>query len=233
MINVILADHQPIFRTGTARVLAAEDDIRIVGQSGSCALMMNAAQAFRPHVVLLSRPFLEALPELAKVAREQRFALLMLAEKSDDTAEYTDLGFRGVIYRSVEPTVIVKAVRSLAQGDSFIQTSYPIQSEAREDFVRAAANPQLTATELRIVQAVTHGFKNREIALQLNVTEQAVKNALRRVFDKIGVSDRLELALYVLSHPLLSKSMTHLPKRWPWVDSSKLAVRGGYRELAN
>jgi DNA-binding NarL/FixJ family response regulator len=233
MINVILADHQPIFRTGTARVLAAEDDIRIVGQPGTCAQMMNAARAFRPHVVVLSRPFLEALPALAKAAREQSFALLMMAEKDDDPAEYSGLGFRGLVYRSVEPAVIVRAVRSLARGASFLHPAHPARHEANDRRLSAGGDTRLSSAELRIIQRVTHGYKNREIALQLNLTEQSVKNALRSVFDKLGVSDRLELALYVLSHKQLSKAVAHSPRPWAWLDSSKIVDRSVYRELAN
>jgi DNA-binding NarL/FixJ family response regulator len=212
MINVILADHQPIFRTGTARILAVEEDIRIVGQSQSPALMLNAARMFRPHVVMLSSPFLEALPELSTLAREQRIALMMLAEKEDDATEYADLGFQGVIYRSAEPNAVVKAVRRLARGDSFIQPSYPARDEAHANFANDSPNTQLTGDELRIVQAVIQGFKNRQIALHLNLKEQAVKNALRAIFDKLGISDRLELALYVLAHNHLKKTIAQLPK---------------------
>ena len=198
MINIILADHQPIFRTVVARTLAIEDDIRIVGQPLSPIQMMNAARSFRPHVVMLTRPFLEVLPELSKVAREQHIALMMLAEKEDTAGEYAGLGLRGVIYRSAEPSVMVKAVRRLAGGEKFIQSGYPAQNEVEAAAIPTALNSRLTPMELRIIQAVTVGLKNREIANRLKVSEQSVKNALGAIFQKLGIADRLELALYVL-----------------------------------
>ncbi len=233
MINVILADHQPIFRTGTARVLAAEDDIRIVGQSGSPELMMNAARTFRPQVIMMSRPFLEALPELGRLAREQRIGLMMVAEKEDDATEYAEIGFQGVIYRSAEPAAVVRAVRCLARGESFVQTSYPIRSEAAPPALISRTHTRLTPSELRVVHGVTLGFKNREIALQINVKEQTVKNTLRVIFDKLGISDRLELVLYVFSHKSLSREIARDSKPAPWLDSSKVAMREFYRGLAN
>jgi DNA-binding NarL/FixJ family response regulator len=200
MINVILADHQPIFRTGTARVLASEDDIRIVGQPESCRLMINAARLFRPQVVMLSRPFLEALPEIAKLASNQGFSLMMIAEKGESSTEYVEIGFKGVIYRSAEPSAVVTAVRRLARGQSFVQPDYPASTEGGTDYVSPWPNTRLTSRELSIVRGVLRGNKNRQIGLQLGCSEQVIKNLLRGIFDKLGVSDRLELALHVLHH---------------------------------
>ncbi len=187
--------------------------------------MMNAVRTFIPHVVMLSQPFLEALPELARLARQRHFALLMLAEKDDDAAEYVDLGFQGVIYRSADPTTAVKAVRRLALGESFVQPSYPVRSGAAADFVSAPPKTRLTPTEIHIIRFVSLGYKNRDIAIQLNLTEQAIKNALRVLFDKLGMSDRLGLALYALSDPHLHKAISRRSTTAPWVKASKATTR--------
>jgi DNA-binding NarL/FixJ family response regulator len=100
----------------------------------------------------------------------------------------------------------VEAVRRLARGQTFLQSANPAEGEISEDLVGARVRDRLTDRELRIVAAVVQGYKNREIAEQLATSEQMIKNALRNVFDKIGVSDRLELALFVVHHRLLAQA---------------------------
>jgi DNA-binding NarL/FixJ family response regulator len=92
----------------------------------------------------------------------------------------------------------------LAHGDSYIHSPNSAVTEISEDVVGLRVRDRLSEKELRIVAAVVRGYKNREIAMQMYTTEQVVKNALRNIFDKIGVSDRLELALFVLHHRMLA-----------------------------
>lgn len=213
MINVILADHQPIFRAGTARVLAAEEDIRIVGQPVSPEQFMSAVQRFRPHVAVLSKEFLAVLPALKELAKKERTALLMLAEKGEFAPQCVALGFQGVIYRSADPKTVVTAVRRLAEGEGFVQQGCFTTQEVSAHLTGARARDRLSTTELRIINSVMHGYKNREIAQQLGTTEQSVKSAIKTIFDKLGISDRLELALYVLFHkPLASAVAAHTPE---------------------
>jgi DNA-binding NarL/FixJ family response regulator len=114
------------------------------------------------------------------------------------------MGVQGVVYRSINGATIVEAVRRLARGETFVHSPNSAVTEIGEDLVGTRVRDRLSEKELRIVAAVVRGFKNREIAMQLYTTEQVVKNALRVIFDKIGVSDRLELALFVLHHRMLA-----------------------------
>jgi DNA-binding NarL/FixJ family response regulator len=206
MINVIIADHQAIFRAGIAKVLAVEEDIRIVGQPQSAEQLLNSLQKLRSHVLILSTNFLSLLPEIQEIAAEHRIALLMLAENAERASDFMRMGVQGVIYRSACGNIAVEAVRRLSRGQSFLQSPNSAAADISEDLVGARVRDRLSDRELRIVAVVVQGYKNREIALQLYTSEQMIKNALRNIFDKIGVSDRLELALFVVHHRILAQA---------------------------
>jgi len=204
MINVIIADQQAIFRAGVAKVLAVEDDIRIVGQPPSSEQMLNALEHLRARVLLISTSFLPQFSEIQVLTARQSTAILVLAESTDPASAFIAMGAQGVVYRSVNGATIVNAVRRVARGETFVHAPNTVVTEISEDVVGLRVRDRLSEKELRIVAAVVRGYKNREIAMQLYTTEQVIKNALRAIFDKIGVSDRLELALFVLHHRMLA-----------------------------
>jgi DNA-binding NarL/FixJ family response regulator len=206
MINVIIADQQAIFRAGIAKVLAVEEDIRIVGQPQSPEQLLNALDKLRSHVLILSTNFLSSLAEIQELASTHHIALLMLAENAEHASDFMRMGVQGVIYRSACGNIAVEAVRRLSRGQPFMQSPNPDDADVSEDLVGTRVRDRLSDRELRIVAAVVQGYKNREIALQLYTSEQMIKNALRNIFDKIGVSDRLELALFVVHHRILAQA---------------------------
>jgi DNA-binding NarL/FixJ family response regulator len=207
MINVIVADHLTIYRMGTARVLAVEDNVRIVSQPRSPEQLARAITSLFPHVAIISSGYLSVIPEIQPVADQKRIALLMLAERGEDPATYVKLGFSGVVFRSADSLTLVRAVRRLAEGEAFVQSAYAPQSSFDEDLVGGRARQRLSHTELHITAGVLRGYKNREIAKMISNTEQVVKHTMRAIFDKLGVSDRLELALYVVHHKQLAQAV--------------------------
>ena len=206
MINVIIADHQAIFRAGIAKVLAVEEDIRIVGQPQSLEQILNGLEKLRSHVLVLSSSFLPAFAEIFGVTCEQQVAVLVLAENTENAPDFMRMGVQGVIYRSAGGNVVVEAVRRLSRGQCYLHSPHSGDSDASEDLVGTRVRDRLTDRELRIIAAVVQGYKNRDIAMQLYTSEQMVKNSMRNIFDKIGVSDRLELALFVLHHRILAQA---------------------------
>jgi DNA-binding NarL/FixJ family response regulator len=206
MINVILADHQAIYCAGMAKVLAVEEDIRIVGQPQLPEQLVHAMERLRPRVVVVASSFQSTLPHVQDVARRFAIAVLMLCDNSETASDFMRLGVQGVIYRSANSYVVVEAIRRLSRGQSFLQGPNPADEEIDDDLVGARVQKRLTGRELRIIAAIVQGYKNREIADQLSTTEQVIKNALRAIFDKIGVSDRLELALFVVHHRILAQA---------------------------
>jgi DNA-binding NarL/FixJ family response regulator len=211
MINVIIADHQAIFRAGVAKVLAVEEDLRIVGQPLTPEAILNALDKLRPQVVVLSTGFISLLSEVQEVAQRRQIAVLAICDNNENASDFMRMGVQGVIYRSASGNMVVEAVRRLAQGQAFLQGPNSSEVEVNEDLVGMRVRNRLSERELRIIAAIVQGYKNREIAAQLYTTEQVVKNALRNIFDKIGVSDRLELALFVVHHRILAQATASVP----------------------
>jgi DNA-binding NarL/FixJ family response regulator len=211
MINVIIADHQAIFRAGVAKVLAVEEDLRIVGQPLTPEAILNALDKLRPQVVVLSTGYVTLLPEVQEIAQRRQIAVLAICDNNENASDFMRMGVQGVIYRSASGNMVVEAVRRLAQGQAFLQGPNSSEVEVNEDLVGMRVRNRLSERELRIIASIVQGYKNREIAAQLYTTEQVVKNALRNIFDKIGVSDRLELALFVVHHRILAQATASVP----------------------
>ena len=212
MYNIIIADHQAIFRAGIAKVLAVEEDLRIVAQPQSPEQLLTAADKLHAHVLLISTGYINLFQQLQQLVAPKRTGILVLAENTETASTYLRLGAQGVVYRSVNGETMVDAVRRVARGEGYVQSAGASSVDAvNEDFVGARVRDRLSTKELRIVAAIVQGYRNREIAGQLGTTEQVIKNSLRNIYDKIGVSDRLELALFVLHHHLLAEAAAAVP----------------------
>lgn len=206
MINVVIADHQAVFRAGIAKILAVEDDLRIVGQPASVQQLQVCLEKLRTEVLLVSSGFTQELSETVANARQHSVAVVVLAEINEPAAEFAQSGVKGVVYRSVPGDCMVDTVRRVARGETYIQPHGSITGDPHHDIVGTRVRDRLNDKEICIMAAVVRGFKNRDIAMQLFTSEQVVKNALRNIFDKTGVSDRLELALFVLHHRVLAQA---------------------------
>ena len=208
MLKIIVADNQAIFRAGIAKVLAVEDDFRVVAQAPTAEQAHMALQKFHPNIAVVSAGFLASDPTLKPIAQQLRSRLVVLAENGENPQRYMSEGADAVVFRSVTSEVLLICVRRVAGGQSFVQELKPAAGAVPEndDFVGARVRDRLTPKELRIVALIVQGYKNKEIATQLGTTEQVVKNYLRNVYDKIGVSDRLELALFTIHHRILAEA---------------------------
>ena len=207
MLKIILADNQAIFRAGIAKVLAVEDDVRIVAQAQTVEQAMVAIDKFRGSVMIFASSFLPDTARLAQLAREGGIQLVVIADNNELPERYMSQGVMGVIYRSIESAELLRCVRKVSQGEGYMQDLRSVsQSADSDDFVGARVRDRLTPKELKIVALIVQGYKNKEIASLLGTTEQVVKNYLRNVYDKIGVSDRLELALFTIHHRILAEA---------------------------
>lgn len=204
MINVILADHEKIFRIGMASALAAEDDIRIVGQPSTIAQLLHALESLRSHVVVLSSAFIPCVDEIRAICQRQHTAMMLLADYGDTEVSDWSIDFEAVMRRSAGREAVVDCIRHLARGGRMVYMPPKKTVSESGDHVGVRVRQRLTLSELSIVSDVVHGYKNREIAVRMGTTEQAVKNSLRKIFDKTGVYGRLELALFVVHHRTLA-----------------------------
>ncbi len=207
MINVIIADHQPVFRAGIAKLLAVEEDIHIIAQPDSPGHLLNAIERLRPCVMIVSSGFLPVATELHRliqITNQRRIALLILFGKTENATNLVALGVRGVLCRSVSSERLIEGVRRLARGGCDLDTQ--VIEDRHADLVGQQVASQLSERELKIVAAAVQGYKYREIATQLSTSEQMIKNAMALIYDKMGVSDRLEMVLFVIHHHMLEKA---------------------------
>jgi two-component system, NarL family, nitrate/nitrite response regulator NarL len=212
VVRIILADSQAIYRVGIRKIFALEDDLRVVAQADSLDNLRAAIERFPSDVVLLEGALLGGstnhVSELLKLAPEAKLIIQSVANEESQTVDLYRKGVRGIISRSISPDLLVRCVRRIAAGETWIDNqsvnwvieAYRAQAAA---LVSPKSQPRLSPKEMAIITCITQGKRNKEIAFQLGTTEQVIKNYLRKIYDKLGVSDRLELALYCLHNKII------------------------------
>jgi DNA-binding NarL/FixJ family response regulator len=211
-VRVILADSQAIYRVGIRKVFALEDDLRVVAQADTLENLRAAIQRFPTDIVLLEGSLLtgtaNVIPEILRLAPDVKLIVQAVAADENQTVELYRRGVRGIVSRSISPDLLVRCVRRIAAGETWIDNqsvswvieAYRAQASA---LVNPRVQPKLSPKEMAIITCITQGKRNKEIAYQLGTTEQVIKNYLRKIYDKLGVSDRLELALYCLHNKII------------------------------
>jgi DNA-binding NarL/FixJ family response regulator len=208
-IRVIVADTQAIFRVGLRKIFALEDDIRVVGQAENLDQTVAAIQKFSADIVIfeaaLSPNPADAVSDLLRQTTSCRLVVVLQEPDQEMTLDLFRRGAHGIVSREIEPEILVECLRKVAKGESWLESgavAWVMEAYRTQGVRPAGSRPKvsLTPKESLIVSCVTQGMKNKEIALRVGTTEQVVKNYLRKVYDKLGVADRLELALYCLSH---------------------------------
>ena len=211
-IRIILADSQAIYRVGIRKVFALEDDIRVVAQADSLDNLRIAIERYPTDIVLIEGGLLtgtiNAIPELLRGYPEVKLIVQALASDEANTVELYRRGVRGIISRSISPDLLVRCVRRIAAGETWIDNqsvNWVIEAYRAQaaSLVSPRTQPRLSPKEMAIITCITQGKRNKEIAFQLGTTEQVIKNYLRKIYDKLGVSDRLELALYCLHNKII------------------------------
>jgi DNA-binding NarL/FixJ family response regulator len=206
MNKVILADSQAIFRAGTAKVLAMDEDLRIIAQCTDLDRMMHAITTFPGSIVVFAASLRPDMARLRTVLEASNSRGIVIAENTETASSFLQQGFRGVVFRNVTGQALVECVRRVAAGDTWAPPQLQLPDSPEEDMVGTRVRDRLTPKEMRIVALIVQGCKNREIALRLKTTEQVIKNYLRSIYDKTGVSDRLELALFTIHHRVLAQA---------------------------
>ncbi len=205
MTRLILADNQSIFRAGAARVLALEEDIRIVAQCADVPRLRSAVDAHRGSVVLFSSALDLQLPGFLATVAGAGSRAVIIAENQEPIDPGAQSMLYGVVYRSVSGADLVECVRKVNQGKRCMPTGNVTVMQV-SDSVGTRVRDRLTPKEIQIVALIVQGCKNKDIATQLGTKEQVIKNYLRGIYDKTGVSDRLELALFTIHHKVLAEA---------------------------
>jgi len=214
-VRVILADTQAIFRAGLRKVFALEDDIRVVGQAETLAQTQSAVAKFSADVLIFEAALtpnpVEAVTNLLRQNSSLRIVVVTPDAEEELTLDLFRRGAHGIVSREVEPELLVECLRKVASGETWLDSRgirWLMEAYRNQNNRPTGSRPkvQLTPKEMLIVSCVTQGMKNKEIALRVGTTEQVVKNYLRKVYDKLGVADRLELALYCLNHHVVDNT---------------------------
>jgi DNA-binding NarL/FixJ family response regulator len=212
-VRIILADSEAIFRVGMAKVLAVESDLEVVAQTESLPQTLNVIATIAADVILfetgLSPTPAEAVSEIARRALAgAKLVLVTQRAGEQETVDYLRRGVQGILTRAISPELLVRCVRKVAAGENWLDkrsVNWVIEAYRAQALQGTAPKQQLRLSEkeMLIIGGVTQGLKNKEIAREIGTTEQVVKNYLRKIYDKLQVLDRLELALYSMNHRLL------------------------------
>ncbi len=215
-VRIVIADDHTIFRDGLRRLLESEPEFEIVGEAADGAEAVQLVQQAHPDILLLDlamprMPGLEALRELSELRATTRVILLTAAIEKRQIIEALQVGARGVVMKDAATQMLIKAMRTVMSGQFWVGR------EAVTDMVQylrdqLASQPQpkaksygLTRREIEILGTIVAGLSNKEIAQKFSLSEDTVKHHLTNIFDKVGVSSRLELALFAINNRLIEQ----------------------------
>ena len=220
-IRIVVADDHPIFRDGLCKLLALEEDFEVVAQAQDGRQVLEVLQQYEPDILLLDlkMPGLDGLGTLQRLQAVKNKTRVIVLTASDDKNEFVQamrFGTSGIVLKQTATELLIKSIRKVHAGEIWLDShttaavirqfvaadeppppSLPVASAGRE-----RERSPLSQREREIVALVAQGFKNKEMAEKMFISEQTVKNHLHNIFDKLGVSDRLELALYAIHNNL-------------------------------
>jgi two-component system nitrate/nitrite response regulator NarL len=216
-IRIVIVDDISLFRDGIANLLDAQPDFSVISPADTAASAVEKIRKERPDIILLGWP--ASAPNSQKVygavqesKAPPRVIMLVSGDAREDFVEAVRQGCCGIVPKQTSTELLLKSIRKVHAGEFWLDratTAEVIRRLAKKGgngtSSRLGVRDQSTALSQRereIVVLVAQGFKNKEMAERMFISEQTVKNHLHNIFDKLGVSDRLELALYAIHHNL-------------------------------
>lgn len=201
MIRVVLVDDHAIVRNGLAQLLDATEDIEVVGMAGDGREALEVVNATNPDVVLmdLQMPVVDGVTATRSIVESDSTTQVVVLTSYSDSERIVaalDAGAVGYLLKDAEPVDLLKGIRAVSRGES------PIHPRAARQLLTArtqgstAGTPQLTPREVEVLRLVVKGLANKQIGRRLGISERTVKAHLTSTFQRIGVTDRTQAALW-------------------------------------
>jgi two-component system NarL family response regulator len=212
-VRVVVVDDQELFRRGLTMLLGVEPDIEVVGEAGDGSSAIDLVLETVPDVVLLDvrmpkRGGLDACMRIKEQVPSTRIIMLTVSDEEGDLYEAVKNGASGYLLKDSSIDEVAQAVRVVAEGQSLISPSMAaklideFKEISRTDREQGSA-PRLTDRELEVLRLVAKGLNNREVAKQLFISENTVKNHVRNILDKLQLHSRMEAVMYAVREKLL------------------------------
>ena len=215
-INIVISDDHALFREGLRKLLEAEPGMRIVGEAVDGEETVKVVAQLKPHILLLDLSLpkmsgLEVLVELSKLGTDTRTIMLTAAIEREQVVEALQLGVRGIVLKHSALQLLLKSIRCVNEGQYWVGqegVSDLIHALRRMKPSRNASEPRrnfgLSSREMEVIGLIVAGYTNKDLARELGISENTAKHHLTNIFDKLGVSNRLELVLYAVDNGLAS-----------------------------
>jgi len=214
-MRIVVADDHPVVRIGVHNMLTAEDGFEVVGEASDGDEAITQTLELQPDILLLDvamprLPGLEAMRAIMNGPSTAKIVLLTSTITTQQVIEALQIGARGIVLKDALASHLQTAIRTVYSGDYWIGGKRVVNLvSALHDLMQKAAVPPrktygLTPRELEVVGCIVEGCSNRDIAKQFSLSEETVKRHLSNIFDKTGVSTRLELALFAIAHHLIT-----------------------------
>jgi DNA-binding NarL/FixJ family response regulator len=214
-VRIVLADDHQMFRDAVRRLLDAEPDLVVVGEAGDGEEAVALTLQYEPDILLLDVAMphangMEVLQQIAAASKVTRIIMVTGAVEEDELRQALRLGARGFVLKESGAVQLLESIRVVHGGEYFVGrecmadlvSAVRSRGVAIEGRAPRKADFGLTTRERQIVSAVVNAYQNKEIAEKFAISEKTVKHHLTNIFNKVGVSNRLELALFAVHHRL-------------------------------
>ena len=209
-IRILIADDHPIFRDGLRKLLSLEEDFQVIGEAEDGKEAVEMVQKLMPDILLLDlkMPNLSGIGALEALGDKNKTTRVIVLTASEDEAAVVQamrMGTAGIVLKQTATELLIKSIRKVYDGEIWLDsrmTTAVMKEFSQPAPVREPIKTVLSTREREVVALVCQGFRNKEIAEKMFISEQTVKNHLHNIFDKLGVSDRLELALFAIHKKL-------------------------------
>jgi len=209
-IRVLIGDRRPVFRAGLRKLLAKESGLTVVGEAEDGQQILKRVRELKPAVLLLEALLaggveteFDLLRGLQRKHKNLRVIALTSSEGEEEAMRSVRRSLAAVLSKRAPFSLLAECVRRVDSGETWPDAPLTASGGIPAGGSFSSANRSLDASPLserekQVVELISQGFKNKEIAERMFISEQTVKNHLHNIFDKLGVSDRLELALYAI-----------------------------------